>query len=86
MIGCVSGTVPCVDPLVPGLQQNLCLLHSLPCPHPQVLIIAIFLKVMIGVSFKVFFMVQGFPKKTPVSQNFKNIPDLLSDDKECKIM
>ena len=31
-------------------------------------------------------MVQGFPKKTPVSQNFKNIPDLLSDDKECKIM
>ena len=86
MIGCVSGTVPCVDPLVPGLQQNLCLLHSLPCPHPQVLIIAIFFKVMIGVSFKVFFYGTGFPKKDARFSKFKNIPDLLSDDKECKIM
>ena len=30
--------------------------------------------------------VQGFPKKTPVFSKIKNVPDLLSDDKEGKII
>ena len=31
-------------------------------------------------------MVQGFPKKTPFSQNLKSIPNLLSNEKEGKIV
>ena len=31
-------------------------------------------------------LIQGFPKKDARFSKIKNIPDLFSDDKECKIM